>query len=591
MSSVLNINRATYAQLINLPGIGPKTAQAILEYRDLHGDITPEILSSIPYIRFSNNLISLLDFSIEDTHMSDERDPQLEAFNTQQQQIDSLTETIDRASLSGPPPMRNNPYTRDRPQGFKARETQETRPTFSPALPTGRPEQSMFTKFSNSRQETSRPASMERGSVYDIDQIYPEDEQDFRGHRPSLTRHPKLDPQDDFEAYSRVAPSIRQSQLDPHDEIDNYGRTSREGSRSRVARNYRAHAPTLRGVKNEPGGFHQSSGRNAPRWEPARESTAPQSGQYFLGHQPTRKKIDNLPKSLSYDGRGNWQAFYTKFTKYAEAQRWSARECRDYLCWCLEGKASEYYALLEESNTDLEYFDLLKKFERRFGFKEIPETAQISFQSSRQSSDEVLDDWADRVMNLATMAFRNLPDEYMYQQAILRFCHGCVDKDAGESVANTRPITMEDAIDRVKWAVHTRSAVHGRARREVKLITCDGQDPYVCNTAPTKPQVKDPRQENDHKKPVLEHRMSLLEKDVDCIKTKLDLILSQLTSRPKTTMRSPSPKRTTIECFGCQGNHFVRDCPNTEVSGKNKSVSFLEENNDSENEEGSEEQV
>ena len=148
----------------------------------------------------------------------------------------------------------------------------------------------------------------------------------------------------------------------------------------------------------------------------------------------------------------------------------------------MEGKASEYYALLEESNNQLEYFDLLKKFERRFGFKEIPETAQISFQSSRQSSDEILDDWADRVMNLATMAFRNLPDDYMYQQAILRFCHGCVDKDAGEGVANTRPNTMEDAIDRVKWAIHTRSAVHGRARREVKQMTCEGRDAYICNT-------------------------------------------------------------------------------------------------------------
>ena len=61
----LNINDASYHELIKLPGIGPKTADSIVEYRNVHGIITPEILASIPYIRFSSNLVSLLDFSTD----------------------------------------------------------------------------------------------------------------------------------------------------------------------------------------------------------------------------------------------------------------------------------------------------------------------------------------------------------------------------------------------------------------------------------------------------------------------------------------------------------------------------------------------
>ena len=48
--------------------------------------------------------------------------------------------------------------------------------------------------------------------------------------------------------------------------------------------------------------------------------------------------------SLKFDGKSNWKAFYAKFSRYAEVSEWTEEECRDQLCWCLDGKASEYYA-------------------------------------------------------------------------------------------------------------------------------------------------------------------------------------------------------------------------------------------------------
>ena len=110
----------------------------------------------------------------------------------------------------------------------------------------------------------------------------------------------------------------------------------------------------------------------------------------------------------------------------------------------------------------MEFFDIVKKFEKRFGYQDLPETATIAFNTARQDAEEDLDDWGDRVMTLATKAFRDLPEDYMYKQAILRFCHGCNNKEAGEQVANFRPPTMEVAVDKVKWAIHTHNAVYGR---------------------------------------------------------------------------------------------------------------------------------
>jgi hypothetical protein len=45
--------------------------------------------------------------------------------------------------------------------------------------------------------------------------------------------------------------------------------------------------------------------------------------------------------------------------------------------------------------------DLIQKLEKRFGFRELPETAQVQFNNARQTPDELLEDWADRVLSLA----------------------------------------------------------------------------------------------------------------------------------------------------------------------------------------------
>jgi len=105
-----------------------------------------------------------------------------------------------------------------------------------------------------------------------------------------------------------------------------------------------------------------------------------------------RGKSVNLPQSLKFDGMSNWKAFYAKFSRYAEVSEWTEGECRDQLCWCLDGKASEYYALMVERNQDTAYKDLIVKLEKRFGFRELPETAQVQFSNARQTPDELPED-------------------------------------------------------------------------------------------------------------------------------------------------------------------------------------------------------
>jgi hypothetical protein len=118
---------------------------------------------------------------------------------------------------------------------------------------------------------------------------------------------------------------------------------------------------------------------------------------------------------------------------------------------CFPGKASEYYALQVERNQEMVYMNLIRKLEKRFGFRELPETTQVQFNNARQTPDELLEDWADRVLSLATRAFRDLPETHMYQQAVVRLCQGTADKEAGSYASNIRPKNIEEAIDKMRW--------------------------------------------------------------------------------------------------------------------------------------------
>jgi hypothetical protein len=85
---------------------------------------------------------------------------------------------------------------------------------------------------------------------------------------------------------------------------------------------------------------------------------SPQLSPTFVRRQPTVSESQGrhetkpvyLPKALRYDGTTNWEAFFVKFNIYADVSHWTATERKDQLCWCLDGKASEYYTNIVNRN-------------------------------------------------------------------------------------------------------------------------------------------------------------------------------------------------------------------------------------------------
>ena len=79
-------------------------------------------------------------------------------------------------------------------------------------------------------------------------------------------------------------------------------------------------------------------------------------------------------------------------------------------------------------------------------------------------------EWADRIVKLAMKTFPNLTDRQIYKQAIVRFWQGCLDKEAGHYALTARPTDMEDALNKVRWFLHTNRVMYGKSKKEIKEV-------------------------------------------------------------------------------------------------------------------------
>jgi len=260
-----------------------------------------------------------------------------------------------------------------------------------------------------------------------------------------------------------------------------------------------------------------------------------------------KRHVASLPKNLTYDGKGNWKAFKMQFTRYAAAFNWTEQERLNCLCWSLKGKALDYYALISDQSETQTYSALLKKLGDRFGEPEIPAAAQARFQQATQHHGESLEEWADRVLTLASLAYKELPDKFCAEQAVNRFCQGMVDKEAGHHVCMQEPHTVQQAIQLVRKYQQVHSAMYGKSKadRYKKSNDLDDDTYTVSQVAEKRGIAQDPEFKKALKD--LEERLQR----------------SIIENRVKQDYK--------IKCFFCgKRGHIKRQCPKREVQSSYK---------------------
>lgn len=241
---------------------------------------------------------------------------------------------------------------------------------------------------------------------------------------------------------------------------------------------------------------------------------------------------------------------------------------------------------------------LMQKLQKRFGYKEIPETAQLKLSSLMQGTEERMEEWADRVFQLALRAYEGLPEHYMLNQAIKRICHGCKDKDAGQFAINQHPDNLEETIDHLKSFQYNHQAIYDKVRKEVRKVSlceeetenseCSHKDDFI--------QLRSAKVDVTHRLSKMEDHMGTLTSGMRDIMKKMEALVRERSSsrcpkrqQMRTTSRSPSPSGR--RCYQCGGiGHFKSECPSLNSVNKpsrvDKTVTFAEPRNEG-NEKGS----
>ena len=604
--SAVAINFATLDQLQTIPGVKEKLAKAILSVRENSGNITPDVLLTLTRGKIPYDVIDNIDFTFDEA-LADEEDS---LFETLESTVKKDPSEGLRAQWGGAASLFASAHKASANLGTLKGFTTPSKEDIIP---------DMSSSYSMKKPIPPTAAETPRVTHGDLDNLIGQ----LRKAQEiiSLTPFPDVRTKPAESGLTHQATSA--SYLSRPDAFA--GATvpplepkipvSRDGN---FARNFTV--PERRRLQ-----FEDRSNPQVPKpaptvsfdlGEPAVSDIggiAPMPDMRAIERQRkhTMDVMKALPKGLIFDGKSNWFAFKHKFSLYASQLGWTPEDCFNCLCWSLTGKAADFYAILLEQKHTLNYRQLLNKLESRFGAKELPATAQGLFQQATQAPRETLEDWADRIMTLATRAFKDLPEHYSNSQAVVRFCQGLTDKEAGHHVCIQEPKSMEQALNGIKWYQYVHQSMYTGTRRDSQSHEYDEPaNIYQVSETPTRggaesfstsPQlanlqeeIRDIKSELDQyvnesnretpavrsvsepvpKPPVSngENRLDSMEGKIDKLENAVQKLLKLAQARPQRHQggnygRDKAPGRggrdwiKDEECYACgEKGHFAKDC-------------------------------
>lgn len=203
----------------------------------------------------------------------------------------------------------------------------------------------------------------------------------------------------------------------------------------------------------------------------------PPSARGNVSHSCSRsgRNVPAEAKCLQYTGSLEWGLFYAKFRTLARYYGWSDDDCLLALSVSVEGPALKYFYILSSRGEELSFPEIASRFEQRFGKGTLQAASQVEFYSMTQGEEESLEQWGDRVMEIAQRALgTKVPGEVLQEQAVLRFATGCNDTRVGRKLMESPPSTVDEAVHRVK-TYQLSHQVFDPWPREVRMVSVGRQ--------------------------------------------------------------------------------------------------------------------
>ena len=300
---------------------------------------------------------------------------------------------------------------------------------------------------------------------------------DSRSARPSMTPH-GVDPHPDviFQDHmtsnlpeDRIYRSRDQIRMSPRPNEDVSGRTRRprvdfEGVDSHSSPNDNQLRGHLEEGSNEPVvGGHRSRNRHRNRRE---NSDSSSSGRESRGRGSDSSGSD----SGSEARRHRWRSFIILFKQVAQQKGWSRASILTNLLHCLRDKAI-CYVDRQPRRVREDYYSLLEILEKRYGRKEPAASYRRDLYSLKQLEGEEIDDFADRVYEIAAEGFPDADEKLIESIAAETFLKGCKDRQASYMASEKKNDTLATALRHVQHSQQNMKTLG--SRHNVRQVVFD----------------------------------------------------------------------------------------------------------------------
>ena len=189
-----------------------------------------------------------------------------------------------------------------------------------------------------------------------------------------------------------------------------------------------------------------------------------------------RSRSPTSPRMQLYTGDLNkmsWSSFISRFCRTADRRGWDDPKRLDKLLDCLSEKALEF----ANRSKAVTFNELVKELELRFDNRNTPIAARNRLHLIKQSDEETLEEYLQRVITLAMEGYSGANDELIMTIPTEAFLRGCRDKEAALLVMNEAPTNIQDACRRLKSVVANRKAIQGeRVTFKERLFTAQEED-------------------------------------------------------------------------------------------------------------------
>jgi hypothetical protein len=261
-----------------------------------------------------------------------------------------------------------------------------------------------------------------------------------------------------------------------------------------------------------------------------------------------RKRNEPSPTLPKLQGRvGEWENFEFQFDMMADLYDWDEELKLTNLKACLSNTAVSFVRTLPIENRN-NYYLLRKCLKQRFQGAERPDLLRKDLHDIKQLVDETVDEFADRIHNLTSIAFQDIGPAGISMLGTEYFIRGVRDRTAAYEAAKENPETIQQALAAIKNAAALQKTILGRAHipsaRQVTFSEESIEIPpsyvgFQSSWSPKPPKVP------------------AVSVGTQC----------QLPGSPTSPRRSLSPQRTTRRplhdrCFHCdKPGHFRSQCP------------------------------